>query len=106
MQSRCNKHKHTRTHARTKARTRPQTPDPQGAKKIGFDEFVRALHMVAEAKGCDLDAVLAGVEACGGPAVGGATTPEAVRLYEDAPRRGGGGGGGGAVAASGGGGNS
>jgi hypothetical protein len=55
----------------------------QGAKKIGFEEFSHALQMVATAKGCPPAAVAAAVEGCGGPAVGSATTPDAVRFYDD-----------------------
>jgi len=39
--------------------------------------------MVADAKGCDLSAVASAVEGCGGPAIGTATTPDAVRFYDD-----------------------
>jgi hypothetical protein len=64
-----------------------QTSCPcQGAKKIGFEEFSMALQLIAEARGSDVAAVAAAVEACGGPAVSGVTTPEAVRFYDDARR--------------------
>jgi hypothetical protein len=42
--------------------------------------------MVADAKGCALDAVASAVEGCGGPAIGSATTPDAVRFHDDARR--------------------
>lgn len=62
------------------------THTPQGAKKIGFDGFMHALQMVSEAKGVDPSEVASAVEACGGPAVGSATTPDAVRFYDDVRR--------------------
>lgn len=58
----------------------------QGAKKIGFEEFSHALHMLAEAMGTEAASVASAIEACGGPAVGSATTPDAVRFYDDARR--------------------
>ena len=60
---------------------------PRGAKKIGFDEFAHALGLLAQAKGAPAADVAAAVERCGGPAVGGATTPGAVRFYDDVAGR-------------------
>lgn len=42
--------------------------------------------MIAAAKGVDASEVAAAVEACGGPAIGAATTPDAVRFFDDARR--------------------
>ncbi|GBF90596.1 hypothetical protein Rsub_03168 [Raphidocelis subcapitata] len=58
----------------------------RGAKKIGFEEFSHALHMLAEAMGTEAASIAAAIEGCGGPAVGSATTPDAVRFYDDARR--------------------
>jgi hypothetical protein len=57
----------------------------KGARKIPYDQFVKAVDAIAAKKGCSYEEVVAAVIAAGAPVDGG-TKAEAVRLHDDKVR--------------------
>ena len=55
----------------------------QGARKMGYTEFVQALGLVAKAKDWETGDVRAAVVRSGGPRCNTVVTPDFVRLHDD-----------------------
>ena len=55
----------------------------QGARKIGFAGFQRAVELLAEERRCDVEAVRRAVVLSGGPHANTHVTPDYVRLHDD-----------------------
>ncbi|KAK9838481.1 hypothetical protein WJX81_002091 [Elliptochloris bilobata] len=55
----------------------------QGARRICFADFQRGVELLAEARGCDAEAVRRAVVLSGGPHANTHVTPDYVRLHDD-----------------------
>lgn len=64
-------------------KTQDGWPVAQGARKIGFAGFQRAVELLAEERRCDVEAVRRAVVLSGGPHTNTHVTPDYVRLHDD-----------------------